>query len=743
MTARPDRPVAVLGVAPGAADDLDALLAGVPPAAPAAATAAAGVASRAVGTAVGVGWDVDGTWSVVAGRATHQARARPGPGAVVAGRVTLFWDASVEVGAQLRRRLQQACAWLSLAVERDDALDRAEQAAAESTVIRDVVQRLLSVRDVDQVLLSIADRTLRLLDADICGVLLREGDEVRMRSCVGNRVVDTARLRMRRGQGVAGLVFLTGRLAKVDDYLGDRTISQDFMSLAEQEGTRSALAVPLRLQGEFVGVLEVWRRRPSLFTERDVRRMVTLADFATIAIDNARLHDEQACAVTRTKQARDALEQQVAVLARSSGLQQVLLTTVLEGGGLAAIARTVAVELGCQVGIYGARGELTASHGGRSMVADVPTTVPAGSRPGRTTVGTGRGEVAAWVAPVFADGDQVGCVCLLPGSQSAEMMDVVAGQVAMACSLALLRQRAASRARAEAMDQVLWDLLQGPVEHRVAARARAQHLNIALTGALRVLYGRIENVEELAAGNGWDTSRTDRVRRDVLRTLRGSDDGRALCLASLRGDQIVAIVADVDQVAARTLVSELTAAVRRRQAGLRLTWGVSRAHDDVVELPSALNEARTALSAARRLGGDSVFLYEELGIVRLLLGSGNDPDLQTFIDDVTGPLLAYDRDNDGSLIRTLRGFFDANCSQRVAAERLFIHHKTLRYRLERIRQLTGLDLSRHEDRMRADFALRLLQISGAGSDDVVPDPEPSAAAGSGSLGPRSPRSGQR
>jgi DNA-binding PucR family transcriptional regulator len=315
---------------------------------------------------------------------------------------------------------------------------------------------------------------------------------------------------------------------------------------------------------------------------------------------------------------------------------------------------------------------------------------------------------------VFADGDQVGGVCLLPGAQSAEMMDVVAGQVAMACSLALLRQRAASRARSEAMDQVLWDLVQqGPTEHRIAARSRAQQLNIPLTGQLRVLHGRLENVEELSAGHGWDTSQTERVRRDVLRALRGFDCGRSLPLVSLRGDDIVAVVADVERTLVRDLVNGLTAAVRRQHADLRLTWGVSRQHEDVMELAGARGEAGTALSAAHRLGGENVFLYEELGIVRLLLGSGDDPDLQAFIADVTGPLIAYDRENDGSLIRTLRGFFDADCSQRVAAERLFIHHKTLRYRLERIRQLTGLDLSRHEDRMRADFALRLLQINSA------------------------------
>ena len=87
-------------------------------------------------------------------------------------------------------------------------------AIAETAVLRTVIEQLLCVRDLDQLLLSISDRTLHLLDADICGVLLREGDVLRMRSCVGHRVVETSRLRMERGQGVAGLVFLTGEPAE-------------------------------------------------------------------------------------------------------------------------------------------------------------------------------------------------------------------------------------------------------------------------------------------------------------------------------------------------------------------------------------------------------------------------------------------------------------------------------------------------------------------------------------------------
>lgn len=697
---------------------MDLLLATIPDDIGFAAANLAAAASTAAGTPVAVAVQGDSGWHVVAGESyVSQASDVAGlvdreDGAVRAGRVAMLWNPSHELRRTTLNKLTQGCVWLALAIERHDAVAAAEHAVTETSMIRDVVRQLLSVRDLDQLLLSIADRTMRLLDADICGVLLREGDELRMRSCVGNRVVDTARLRMRAGQGVAGLVFLTGEPAKVDNYLDDRTISRDFVDLAAKEETESALAVPLRLHGEFIWVLEVWRRRPSIFTDQDVRRMVTFADFATIAIDNARLLEEQACAVAKMKEARDALAKQVTVLARSSTLQETLLETVLNGGGLAAVIRTAAVELGCQAAVYGPDGSLISSHGGRSLRVDLPTSAP--QRLGRATVTLRDGERAeVWTRAVYADGDQIGSVCLLPkcpSTQTAEMMDVIVGQVAMACSLTLLRQRAASRARAEALEEILWDLLEGPPELRTAARTRAQQMSVSLTGPMRVLSGRLENVDELAAERGWGTAQTDRVRRDVLRTLREADELRELSLVGLRGDLVVAISRAPDRPAAKELANRLTLAVSKVVPGLQLTWGVSRAHGDPSRLPSAWNEARTALSAAYRMGGHGVFLYEELGIVRLLLGSGGDPDLQTFIEDVTGPLIAYDREKGACLIPTLRAYFDADCSQRLAAERLFIHHKTLRYRLERIKQLTGLDLNRHEDRMRADVALRLLQV---------------------------------
>ncbi|RYE43375.1 MAG: GAF domain-containing protein [Hyphomicrobiales bacterium] len=613
--------------------------------------------------------------------------------------------------------LRQVCVWIELTARATSLTDELAALDDEAEVMRGVTHQILSARDLDQVLLSITNHTLRMSESDICGVFLREGDELRMRSCAGHRVVDTARLVMKRGQGVAGLVFETGKVAKIDSYLHDSTISSDFMSLAEQEATRSALAVPLVVHGDLIGVLEVWRRRYSSFTDRDVRRLVALADLATIAIENGRLYDAQRATVDELESTRISLERQLSLLNRSSTLQHSLIEIVLANTAVtSSVARTVGTDLGCGVAILSATGEVEATY---PRTLDTTTLLREvlgsnGTLPHRATRLTAADGKTIWAHPVIAAENQYGAVCLVGGTEDADIMEVACGQAAMVCSLAQLQQRAASAARAEALDQILWDLMEGTAEQRSAARSRTHQMGIRLRGYHRIFYGVLENMDALAAQEGWNTSSSDALRRTMLNGIRSCTQPTPLTLTSVRGNWIVALAPIKDRERSRDLLDELHKITTQAHPDLRISWGVSSARTDPVDYPQAFGEAKTAHAASRRLG--TVSLYDELGIVRLLLGSSDNPDLQGFIKEVTEPLLDYDQQSDGSLLKTLRTFFDANCSQKDAAERLFVHPKTLAYRLELIRKLTNLDLSRHADRMRADLALRLLQVTQAVSD---------------------------
>ncbi|GAA1235952.1 GAF domain-containing protein [Prauserella halophila] len=611
-------------------------------------------------------------------------------------------------------QLRQACVWLAQAQRADLSHERMHDATEEADSQRAVADQILTVRDVDQVLLSITNQTLGMLQADICGVFLREDDELQMRCCTGHRVVTTERLRMRRGQGVAGLVFDTGEVAKVDSYLDDRTISQDFMSLAEQEQTRSALAVPLRAHGELIGVLEVWRRRHSVFTARDVRRLASLSDLATIAIENAHLYEQQRRANSELRETHADLQHKLSLLRRSSALQRSLIQAVLDDTATpTAIAQLVGQEMQCQVAVLADDYQIEVVYPPDFAVTGLAEHITKSNADATTSARRELvGGIRCWVAGVRAGGNSFGAVCLIGGDESDEVMEAACGQAAMASSLARAEQHAASRARAEAFDQILWDLLSGPEQHRMAARTRAQHMGVRLKGPHRIIYGQFDNLTALAARRGWDTSGCERARRDTLDAIRTAHETPALQLAGMRGDCIVAIAAVDDRALVRELMDTVNTAAGAVSGGeLALSWGVSTVRENPCDYPSAFNEAKTALAAARRLATGGVTLYDELGIVRLLLGSHEDPDYHAFISEVTQPIIDYDRRHDGALMATLRGFFDADCSQKEAAKRMYVHHKTLSYRLERIKDIAGLDLARHADRMRADLALRLLDVT--------------------------------
>lgn len=608
-------------------------------------------------------------------------------------------------------QISRICVWLSLIRRNNTVRDEVLAYQDEATVVGGLAKQVLSVRDLDQVLLTITTETLRMSDSDICGVFLREGDELRMKSCVGHRLVETSRLRMVRGQGVAGMVFETRAAAKIDSYLQDLRISNDFMALAEHEETRSALAVPLLLGEDLVGVLEVWRRRYSNFTERDVRRLEALADLATIAIDNARLYDAQRSALTDLEATQHILQAQVELLDETARLQKSLIDIVLENGPVfARVTRTISERADCVVAVITSDGivdsvfprdadtagiEAAFVEHRESLHQETGMIVPTSGTP-------------VWVHPIELGDNQFGAVCAEGPSVSSNRTQVACAQAASACALFHLQQRAASLARAEALDQVLWDLMDGSAEQRSAARGRAQQMGVWLRGSHRILYGSIENLDALAHQEEWTVSESDRTRRSILDAVRAITAPAQPTLASIRGNWVVALVPIHDRDRSREFLRALNSHLGSEFPDVSMAWGLSTAREHPGEYPEAYSEARTALAAARRLG--SLSLYDDLGIVRLLLGQ-EDADFQSFVHEITGPLQDYDRSSDGALMKTLRAYFDSNCSQKDAADMLYIHHKTLAYRLDRIRKLTGLDLSQHSDRMRADLALRLLEVS--------------------------------
>ncbi|MFD4035205.1 PucR family transcriptional regulator [Streptomyces sp. NPDC058637] len=157
----------------------------------------------------------------------------------------------------------------------------------------------------------------------------------------------------------------------------------------------------------------------------------------------------------------------------------------------------------------------------------------------------------------------------------------------------------------------------------------------------------------------------------------------------------------------------LLAAVRDPlSAGLaddgRLTLGVSAAVHSAEGLRGALEEARHARRvAAARPGRVCAAGHHELASHVLLLPFVPDDVRRAFTARLLDPLRDYDRRHRAELIETLEAFLDCDGSWTRCAARLHLHVNTLRYRVGRIEQLTGRDLSRLEDKLDFFLALRM------------------------------------
>lgn len=171
-------------------------------------------------------------------------------------------------------------------------------------------------------------------------------------------------------------------------------------------------------------------------------------------------------------------------------------------------------------------------------------------------------------------------------------------------------------------------------------------------------------------------------------------------------DEAIALIPATDL----DLTTRIRAAVHALAPGLggsRMTVGVSGVAP-VEGLRGAVEEARYARRMAEgRSEPDAVVGHDELATHVLLLASVPDDVRHMFRVRLLDPLRSYDQVHRADLVRTLEAFLLCSGSWTKCAELLHVHVNTLRYRIQRIQDLTGRDLSRLEDRVDFFLALRL------------------------------------
>ena len=148
--------------------------------------------------------------------------------------------------------------------------------------------------------------------------------------------------------------------------------------------------------------------------------------------------------------------------------------------------------------------------------------------------------------------------------------------------------------------------------------------------------------------------------------------------------------------------------------GGRCRIGVGGRVLELDRFPHSCQEAELALRMQKTAGGpERITLFDNLGIYKILATAGDTSAMERFVTEWLGPLIDYDAEHGTPLVLTLSEYLDCGGNYDASAKALSVHRSTLKYRLKRIRQVSGHDLGLPDVQFNlqvATHAWRTLQV---------------------------------
>lgn len=327
------------------------------------------------------------------------------------------------------------------------------------------------------------------------------------------------------------------------------------------------------------------------------------------------------------------------------------------------------------------------------------------------------------VAPILVGNDVVAYLLAeeaAAGTIGGDLSLLVTEHAATICGVVLGRERVVAAAAGRVRDDLVEGLLLGRARSPDEPQRWARHLGYDSTHLHRVLS---VVPEEGSFGYGPGSPAESEPgeeavarRRRVFASIEHLVLSRAPHAIVASRDQEMVLVAREDShgtvgsLAARQLAADCLAHSRRLFPDVVLTVGIGGSCREPAEIAKAYAQARRAIETARRLGrqGEAI-AFEDLGIHRLLFQVPDLGELRAYAEEVLGPLHTHERRYRTGYLPTLAAYFRENGSLQRAARQLHVHPNTVTYRLNRVEEITGLDLSRYQDRLTAQVALEILE----------------------------------
>lgn len=311
--------------------------------------------------------------------------------------------------------------------------------------------------------------------------------------------------------------------------------------------------------------------------------------------------------------------------------------------------------------------------------------------------------VARLVAPVITKNIGRGCLSIIGLESDLDEVDqLVCEHGAAACALEMAKQKAVNETEKRLRGTFLDRLLLGDVSLQEAVRQgeRFNH-DMAWTHVAFVLSWR-----------GGDKPSLRRLETTVNAIISAREASALVWTREKEGEVVVFHATDFDDPIDHSLAlsNAFSEEICQQFPGNRVAIGLGQVARDINAWRASYRDAVQAMELAERLQTDIPLFIGDLGVYQLILSLSDRGRLSDFCEQTLGTLTEYDMRQNADLIKTLEAYFTCHGNLSQTAESLIVHRNTLLYRMNRINEIAGIDLSRPETRLALHLALTIRRL---------------------------------
>jgi Purine catabolism regulatory protein-like family/PucR C-terminal helix-turn-helix domain len=399
------------------------------------------------------------------------------------------------------------------------------------------------------------------------------------------------------------------------------------------------------------------------------------------------------------------VNEQYAVLERGTQVHERLEQLVIEGRGLEAILGSLASAIGGSAIVQDATGRELARHSGKggpgaAALKDVTSElVTRSSSAAVSPFEPQHPSLADRALAVPVPGRRGGApvawlIVISHGGPLGEFERLTARQASIVVGLELMRERVVRETERRLAGDLLAEALAGRLDQD-ELRGRLRPFGIGAEAAVLVF-----ELEDAHAGEqALELELADAGVGGLVATSAAAGKPLLCAVIDSRAGDPVGVAGNLKSALAATHGQVRAAASRPANVG---------------SLRRAFHEARCALEATSLADGDApdVASHQDLGAFTLLLSLQDEDALRLYSEGLLEPIERTEGEYGGELLRSLEAYIEHNGNWERAARQLYCHRHTLRYRIRKIEELTGRDLSRATDRIELWLALRARELVG-------------------------------